>query len=139
MARVTVEDCIVNVPDRFELVSLAAQRAKQIASGAALTIDRDNDKDSVVSLREIAGQTVDLDELREEMIVQKQRYQPRDKHAEEEVIEESSPAQLDKQQVEADVGGAYEEDTAHAPGREIEEESDAANLSFSDENIEAED
>ena len=58
MARVTVEDCILHVPNRFELVLLASQRAKQISSGNPLTIDRDNDKDSVVSLREIADQTV---------------------------------------------------------------------------------
>ena len=54
MARVTVEDCILSIPNRFDLVITAAQRAKQISSGMPLTIDRDNDKDSVVSLREIA-------------------------------------------------------------------------------------
>ena len=57
MARVTVEDCIVHVPNRFELVLLASQRAKQISSGNPLTIERDNDKDAVVSLREIADRT----------------------------------------------------------------------------------
>src|SRR5262245_50648838 len=65
MARVTVEDCILHVPNRFELVLLAAQRAKQISSGNPLTIDRDNDKDAVVSLREIADQTISLDQLQE--------------------------------------------------------------------------
>lgn len=68
MARVTVEDCILEVPNRFELVLLAAQRAKQITSGNPLTIDRDNDKDSVVSLREIADKTVSLDALQEGLI-----------------------------------------------------------------------
>src|ERR1700722_7042124 len=68
MARVTVEDCILQVPNRFELVLLAAQRAKQITSGNPLTVDRDNDKDSVVSLREIADQTVSLDQLQEGLI-----------------------------------------------------------------------
>jgi len=68
MARVTVEDCILNVPNRFDLVLLAAQRAKQIGSGNPLTIDRDNDKDAVVSLREIADQTVSLDALEEDVI-----------------------------------------------------------------------
>ena len=67
MARVTVEDCD-HVANRFELVILASQRAKQIASGAELTIERDNDKDSVVSLREIADQTIDIGKLREEII-----------------------------------------------------------------------
>lgn len=67
MARVTVEDCIVHVPNRFELLLLSAQRAKQIAAGNPITLDRDNDKDSVVSLREIAEQTVSLDGLREDL------------------------------------------------------------------------
>jgi DNA-directed RNA polymerase subunit omega len=68
MARVTVEDCILNVPNRFELVLLASQRAKQITSGNPLTIDRDNDKDGVVSLREIADKTVSLEGLEEDLI-----------------------------------------------------------------------
>lgn len=68
MARVTVEDCIDKIPNRFELVLLSAQRAKQIASGNPLTVDRDNDKNSVVSLREIAEQTVSLDTLMDETI-----------------------------------------------------------------------
>ena len=63
MARVTVEDCIIKVPNRFDLVMVAAQRARDISSGAALTIDRDNDKNPVVALREIADTTIDLDAL----------------------------------------------------------------------------
>lgn len=68
MARVTVEDCVDKVPNRFELVLLAAHRAREIASGSALTIDRDNDKNPVVSLREIAEETQSADALRERMI-----------------------------------------------------------------------
>jgi DNA-directed RNA polymerase subunit omega len=68
MARVTVEDCILNVPNRFELVLLASQRAKQITSGGPLTVDRDNDKDAVVSLREIADKTISLEGLEETLI-----------------------------------------------------------------------
>jgi DNA-directed RNA polymerase subunit omega len=68
MARVTVEDCILHIPNRFELVLLASQRAKQIGSGTPLTVDRDNDKDSVVSLREIADKTISLDDLQENLI-----------------------------------------------------------------------
>lgn len=68
MARVTVEDCVQIIPNRFELVVAAAQRAKQISSGAPLTVDRDNDKDSVVSLREIADKTVNKEALFEEVI-----------------------------------------------------------------------
>ncbi len=68
MARVTVEDCAKVVPSRFELVALAAQRTKMIASGAEITVDRDNDKNPVISLREIAGRTVDVNKLREIVI-----------------------------------------------------------------------
>jgi DNA-directed RNA polymerase subunit omega len=68
MARVTVEDCVDKVPNRFELVMLAAHRAREIASGSPLTVDRDNDKNPVVSLREIADETQSADALRERMI-----------------------------------------------------------------------
>ena len=68
MARVTVEDCIVQVPNRFELVLLAAQRARNISRGESLTIDRDNDKNPVVALREIADQTVELPALQEDLV-----------------------------------------------------------------------
>ena len=73
MARVTVEDCIEKLPNRFELVMVAAQRARKIGSGAALTLDRDNDKNPVVALREIAESTVDIEDLKEEIIRGKQR------------------------------------------------------------------
>lgn len=63
MARVTVEDCVLKVPNRFDLVMLAARRAREIHSGAPLTVDEDNDKPPVISLREIADETVSLDDL----------------------------------------------------------------------------
>ena len=68
MARVTVEDCVDKVPNRFELVMLAAHRAREISSGSTLTVDRDNDKNPVVALREIAEETQSADELRERLI-----------------------------------------------------------------------
>ena len=68
MARVTVEDCILRVPNRFELVLLTSQRARDVSAGAALTVDRDNDKTTVISLREIAEATVDVDVLRTAVI-----------------------------------------------------------------------
>ena len=68
MARVTVEDCVDKVPNRFELVLLAAHRAREIASGGPLTIERDNDKNPVVALREIAEETQSAGVLRERMI-----------------------------------------------------------------------
>lgn len=73
MARVTVEDCIEKIPNRFELVMVAAQRARKIGSGAALTIDRDNDKNPVVALREIADETISIDDLKEELVRSHQR------------------------------------------------------------------
>ena len=68
MARVTVEDCVDKVPNRFELVMLAAHRAREISAGGPITVDRDNDKNPVVSLREIADETQSADELRERLI-----------------------------------------------------------------------
>ncbi|SCZ70383.1 DNA-directed RNA polymerase subunit omega [Epibacterium ulvae] len=68
MARVTVEDCVDKVPNRFELVMLAAHRAREISAGAELTVERDNDKNPVVSLREIADETQSTDALRERLI-----------------------------------------------------------------------
>jgi DNA-directed RNA polymerase subunit omega len=68
MARVTVEDCVDKVPNRFELVMLAAHRAREIAAGSPVTVDRDNDKNPVVSLREIADETQSADALRERLI-----------------------------------------------------------------------
>lgn len=73
MARVTVEDCIDKVQNRFELVMVSAQRARRIGSGAALTIERDNDKNPVVALREIAGEKVEVEDLKEELIKSHQR------------------------------------------------------------------
>ena len=68
MARVTVEDCVKKIPNRFELVAIASQRARNISSGGSLTVERDNDKNPVVALREIAEGTVTLDDLKESLI-----------------------------------------------------------------------
>lgn len=68
MARVTVEDCVDKVTNRFDLVMLAAHRAREISAGAAITVDRDNDKNPVVALREIADETQSAADLRERMI-----------------------------------------------------------------------
>ena len=74
MARVTIEDCIDKLPNRFELVLLSAHRARMISQGAPITLDRDNDKDPVVSLREIADETINKDDLREEFIHAMQKH-----------------------------------------------------------------
>jgi len=78
MARVTVEDCVDKVSNRFDLVLLAAQRAREISGGAELTIERDRDKNPVVALREIADETVRPENLKESMIGGLQRVQPED-------------------------------------------------------------
>lgn len=74
MARVTVEDCIDKVPNRFDLVMLAAHRARTISSGSPITVDRDNDKNPVVALREIADETMLPDDLYEETIESHQQH-----------------------------------------------------------------
>lgn len=125
MARVTVEDCILNIPNRFDLVISAAHRAKQIASGNPLTVERDNDKDAVVALREVADRTIDLDGVREEVIQNFCRRQ----------VYEAPEAAVEE--VSADVEDAFEDAKQH-----IEVTSGARSyggLSFVEDNIEAED
>lgn len=78
MARVTVEDCVDKIPNRFDLVLLAAQRAREISGGAELTLDRDRDKNPVVALREIAEETVRPKILKESLITSMQRVLPDD-------------------------------------------------------------
>jgi DNA-directed RNA polymerase subunit omega len=85
MARITVEDCVTQVPNRFDLVLYSAQRARQISAGAPLTVERDNDKNPVVSLREIAEQNAKPDTLREAIITGLQKHVERDEPAEEEI------------------------------------------------------
>ena len=86
MARVTVEDCIVQIPNRFELVLLAAQRARNIGRGEEMTVERDNDKNPVVALREIAETTIDLAAVEADLVKSLQRA-PEPEPAEEEVLD----------------------------------------------------
>jgi DNA-directed RNA polymerase subunit omega len=85
MARVTVEDCVDKVPNRFDLVLLAAQRAREISGGSELTIDRDRDKNPVVALREIADETIRPKDLKESLTQSMQRVLPDDEEDEDEV------------------------------------------------------
>ncbi|MBX9730972.1 MAG: DNA-directed RNA polymerase subunit omega [Sphingomonas sp. 28-62-20] len=85
MARVTVEDCVDKIPNRFDLVLFAAQRARQISGGADLTVDRDRDKNPVVALREIAEETVKPKHLQEAVVQGLQRVQVDDDDAPDEV------------------------------------------------------
>ena len=86
MARVTVEDCVEKVPNRFELVLLAAQRARNLSRGEELTVDRDNDKNPVVALREIAEETIDLPKIEQDLIRSLSRA-PEPEPADEEVLD----------------------------------------------------
>ncbi|MDR3515656.1 MAG: DNA-directed RNA polymerase subunit omega [Azospirillaceae bacterium] len=86
MARVTVEDCVLKIPNRFDLVMAAAQRARDITAGASLTIDRDNDKNPVVALREIADETVSVEALRNSLIKGHQKHVEADE-PEEDIVE----------------------------------------------------
>lgn len=85
MARVTVEDCVLKIPNRFELVLLASQRARGISAGGKLTVERDNDKNPVVALREIADETVAFDDLRNELVQGLQKHVEPDEPEEEEI------------------------------------------------------
>ena len=87
MARVTVEDCVEKVPNRFELVMLAAQRSRDISAGAEITVDRDNDKNPVVALREIAEETIDHEKLTDSLIRSLQKVPEIDEPEEEEPME----------------------------------------------------
>jgi DNA-directed RNA polymerase subunit omega len=109
MARVTVEDCVLQVPNRFQLVMLAAQRAREISAGSQLTIDRDNDKNPVVALREIADTTVNLDTLADSLVKGLQRQVEQDEPEEEgagfgagagDLLAEMQQAQISKDEAE---------------------------------------
>lgn len=103
MARVTVEDCVLKVPNRFELCMLAAQRGRNLGAGAPLTVDRDNDKNPVIALREIAEGTVDLKELENGLVRGLQKVVE---------VEEPESDDLDAlaMQLEAEIGAVSAED-----------------------------
>jgi DNA-directed RNA polymerase subunit omega len=113
MARVTVEDCIEKIPNRFDLVLTAAQRARGILKGDAPTVDRDNDKNPVISLREIAAETVDLEVLNEGLVKKLQRVTVRE---ETEVRDDAAiAAEVDL----SEMVGDYADDDAQNSGMQI--------------------
>lgn len=100
MARVTVEDCVDKIPNRYELLMVAAQRTKDLASGAPLTVARDNDKNTVISLREIADETISIEELQKSLVMGLQKYVEVEEPEEEEMeimAAEKELADLDDQ------------------------------------------
>jgi DNA-directed RNA polymerase subunit omega len=131
MARVTVEDCILTIPNRFELVVTAAQRAKQISSGMPLTIDRDNDKDAVVSLREIADKTIDAKLVQEEIV---QNFQKKFGFDSNDRIEDDEAPQVYSVTSTGEIEKTFEESKHFVP-----QEPQSGGMSFVEENIEVED
>ena len=112
MARVTVEDCIDKIPNRYELLMVAAQRAKDISSGSPLTIDRDNDKNSVVALREIAEETVSIEELQRSLVMGLQKYVE---------VEELEEEELEIMAAERELADLDEQFSGLLPQMEIED------------------
>jgi DNA-directed RNA polymerase subunit omega len=111
MARVTVEDCIQKLPNRFELVLMSAHRARMISQGAPLTLDRDNDKNPVVALREIGDATIDVEDLREDYVHSMQKHVEVDEPEESAVPLLTSGAEggeMEAGVVEADNQDAYD-------------------------------
>ena len=125
MARVTVEDCIEQVPNRFELVVLTSERARNISSGAPLTIERNNDKNPVIALREIAAGNIDIEKLRDSQIANLQKNNKMDDITDENLYAENQ----ESVGLEADYRES-EESTIFSPDDEIGFEID---LDFSDE------
>jgi len=134
MARVTVEDCIMNIPNRFELVVVAANRAKQISSGSPLTIDRDNDKDAVISLREIAEKTIDIEQTKEDIIQSFRKKQMIERITAPAAKEEDSEVKA----MLAEEGASVEDDVAKHLSVGMPQQGKSG-LSFETDNVEAED
>jgi len=124
MARVTVEDCVDKIPNRFELVLLSAQRARALSAGVQMTVERDNDKNPVVALREIAEQTVTPDQLRHEMFRSLQRHtELEDVPVAAAVTVSESEDKPEDLQLSAE--GFFKAVTQQAPEREPEPEDDS--------------
>lgn len=122
MARVTVEDCIVKIPNRFDLVMTAAQRARDISAGMALTVERDNDRNPVVALREIAESTVDTDALEENLIKGLQRHIEYDEPEEDEMDLLAFQQDLESESSEPPRQQVQEETAEEAPAAEGEDD-----------------
>ena len=138
MARVTVEDCIEKIPNRYELLLVASQRAKDIASGSPIKVERDNDKNSVVALREIAENKADIEELQRSLVMGLQKYVEVEEPEEEEL--EIKAAERELAELDAQFDGDTILDVALAESMQIEDnqgntldvESDGLSLDDSD-------
>ena len=126
MARVTVEDCVDKIPNRFELVMLSAQRAREILAGAPLTVEPDNDKNPVIALREIADETVGLDELRDSLVQSQQR------HVEFDLPEEEEEELVELLESDSHVAGVDEGTPVDPESSQIESVEEAPAMHFDD-------
>ena len=146
MARVTVEDCITKIPNRFELVMLAAQRARNISAGMPLTLDRDNDKNPVVALREIADETVELPDLESGIVKGLQRFveseEPIEEETEVQAIGEATAEETgeatEEAEIMADVLSVQDGVNADAAGEVMVEEGGMPANAFADNVVESE-
>jgi DNA-directed RNA polymerase subunit omega len=149
MARVTVEDCVPKVPNRFELVLLAAQRAREITAGGPLTLDRDDDKNPVIALREIAEETIALDHLRGSVVRGMQKHVEIDEPEEAPELEfeptlfgvtpQSGVSVEEEVDFEADDAGEEEEEAAGGEEEEAIVEEDGLEEELGEDMLEAED
>jgi DNA-directed RNA polymerase subunit omega len=125
MARVTVEDCVLKIPNRFNLVLLSAQRAREILGGGELTVERDNDKNPVVALREIAEGSIDLDNVRQALISSLQKHVESDEPEDDAMELLAADSNVAGVPYEAMQDGAEAEDL-DAEGEALTEEGDEA-------------
>lgn len=145
MARVTVEDCVDKVPNRYELLMVAAQRAKDISAGAPIAVERDNDKNPVIALREIAEGKVNINELQKSLVVGLQKYVEVEEPEEEEleiIAAEKELADLDSQfdniMLEADVADSMQIQDEESD-LDLDMEADADDVDFDDSALDDED
>lgn len=137
MARVTVEDCVLKIPNRFELVLIASQRARDVASGAPITLERDNDKNPVVALREIADETINLEQVKNSLIKGMQKHVEVDEPEEEKDLDldtrtwpvDIAPEEADKGEEEiADEDEELDEDSLYVAEDGSGSDSEASDL-----------
>ena len=128
MARVTVEDCVEKVSSRFQLVLLAAQRSREILAGSPITVEKDNDKNPVIALREIADETLDIDELTGALVASQQR------HVDFDILEDETEEDevVELLESESNVEGVSLGDSVDEKVNQIEIPSDAKKIRFED-------
>jgi len=137
MARVTVEDCVMRIPNRFDLVLVASQRSRDVSAGEEITLDRDNDKNPVVALREIAELSIDIEEIQESLVRGLQRHVEIDE-PEDDGIEALLGEGLSTGGEAASLGGpsqaaaAYDDEAAERMGMQIQTGTDTDDGGFND-------